>query len=174
MAKISFNKLGIKSNIEVVSIIFNEQEIEVKKYLPLQQKLQIIQNTINNSLDEYKFCNTLKVEAFFTLEVMYSYTNINFTDTQKKDPAKLYDLVVSSGLFNEIIKAIGKEEYVTLMDALWKTVNGIYSQMNSVYGIMEGIVKDYSNTSFDASVIQEKLSDPNNMKLVKDILKKMG
>ena len=60
MAKIAFSKLGIKKpNEEVKTIIFNENEIEVKQYLPIQEKLRIIGDAINNSMDGNKFYNKI-------------------------------------------------------------------------------------------------------------------
>ena len=44
----------------------------------------------------------------------------------------------------------------------------------SILGILENVSQDYSNLNFDASKIQDALSDPNNLELLKDILTKMG
>ena len=111
MAKVSFTKLGLKVNQEIKIIEFNEQTIEVKQYLPINTKLEIISNVINASADENNFANPVKISVFTTLEIMYNYTNINFTDKQKEDPTKLYDMIISSGLVAEVVKAIPESEY---------------------------------------------------------------
>ena len=41
-------------------------------------------------------------------------------------------------------------------------------------GILDTISTDYSNLNLDASEIQKKLSDPNNLTLLKDVLTKLG
>ena len=41
-------------------------------------------------------------------------------------------------------------------------------------GILENISADYSNLNLDATEIQNKLADPNNMALLKDVLAKLG
>ena len=38
MAKVSFTKLGLKTNQEVKTIEWNEQIIEIKQYLPIEKK----------------------------------------------------------------------------------------------------------------------------------------
>ena len=76
MAKVSFTKLGLKMNQEVSTIEFNEQVIEVKQYLPINTKLELISNVINMSADENNFANSVKVSIFTTLEILYAYTNI--------------------------------------------------------------------------------------------------
>ena len=44
MAKLSFTKLGLKLNQEVVEIHHNDQIIEVKQYLPVNDKLELLVN----------------------------------------------------------------------------------------------------------------------------------
>ena len=64
----------------VKKVVFNEQEFEVKQYLPINEKLTLISNVLNNAHDENNFSNPVKVEVFTALEIMYAYTNINFTE----------------------------------------------------------------------------------------------
>jgi hypothetical protein len=59
MAKVSFTKLGLKANQEIKTFNFNEQIIEVKQYLPVNEKLTLISNVINQSIDENNFNNPL-------------------------------------------------------------------------------------------------------------------
>jgi hypothetical protein len=92
MAKVSFSKLGLKVNNEVVNIHFNDQVIEVKQYISVNDKLKLISEIINNTIDEHSFCNPVKVKVYLALSILDYYTNINFTEKQKEDPVKLYDL----------------------------------------------------------------------------------
>lgn len=174
MAKISFTKLGIKLNQDINNINFNNQIIEVKQYLPINEKLELISNVINFSADDNNFANPVKIELFTTLEILYSYTNINFTEKQKEDPAKLYDIVVSSGLVEAVLDAIPETEYNTLIDGIWDSVDAVYSYKNSVFGILDTISTDYSNLNLDATEIQQKLADPENMGLLRQVMTKLG
>lgn len=175
MAKIAFSKLNIKKvNNEVKNIQFNDVEIEVKQYLPIQDKLTIIGNAINNAADGNRFVNPAKLDMYTTLEVLYAYADISFTEKQKEDSVKLYDLVISSGLIDEIYKAIPEQELNTIYTNVMRVAESMYAQMNSVYGIMENIAQDYANTSMEATDIQQKLADPNNLTLLKDVMSKLG
>jgi hypothetical protein len=127
MAKVSLTKLDLKLNKEVHVIEFNGQEIEVKQYLPVNNKLELIGNVINAAHDENNFSNPVKISVFTTLEILYAYTNINFTDKQKEDPTKLYDLVISSGLVSEIIKAIPEAEYQEILCGISDSIEAIYT-----------------------------------------------
>ena len=174
MAKVSLTKLGLKVNQDIKTIEFNEQTIEVKQYLPVNDKLELISNVINSAHDENNFANPVKVSVFTTLEIMYAYTNINFTDKQKEDPTKLYDMLISSGLVSEVINTIPEAEYHEILCGVTDSIDAVYTYRNSVMGILESISADYSNLNFDATEIQKKLADPDNMELLKGILAKLG
>jgi hypothetical protein len=57
MAKVSFNKLGLKKIEEVATTEYNEQIIEIKQYLPVQQKLELLSKVITQAADSSKFYN---------------------------------------------------------------------------------------------------------------------
>lgn len=42
MAKLSFNKLNLKVNTAISEIQYNDQSIEIKEYLPVNEKLEMI------------------------------------------------------------------------------------------------------------------------------------
>ena len=175
MAKVSFTKLGLTKNQQIKTLNWNEQNIEIKQYLPINDKLNLIARVINNAHDSNNnFSNPVQVSVYTNLEILYVYTNINFTDKQKEDVAKLYDLVKSNGLLKIVIENIPAEEYEEIINGINDSINAIYSYQNSVLGILDTLKTDYSNLDFDATVIQEKLADPENMQFLKDVLAKLG
>lgn len=174
MAKVSFSKLSLKVNQDIKNIIFNNQNIEVKQYLPVNEKLELISNVINTSHDDNNFANPVKISIFTTLEIMYAYTNINFTDKQKEDPTKLYDMLVSSGLVAAVVNAIPEAEYHEVLCGVSDSIDAIYTYRNSVMGILEQVSQDYNALDLDATKIQEKLADPENMAFLKEVTTKLG
>jgi hypothetical protein len=87
---------------------------------------------------------------------------------------RLYDLIVSSGLGKLIRENMCSDEFDFITVTVDATIAEIYEYKNSVMGILEAISADYSNLNLDASEIQSKLADPNNMALLKDVLTKLG
>lgn len=174
MAKLAFTKLGLKTNTDIDTFDFNEQTIEVKQYLPVNDKLTLISEVINNSADENNFANPVKVEVYATIAIIEAYTNITFTDKQKEDITKLYDKLIGSELYQNILHKIPVEEINSLFDSLRKSIDAVYNYRNSVMGILENISTDYSNLDLDATNIQQKLADPENMTLLKSVLTKLG
>lgn len=174
MAKVSFTKLGLSKNQEIKEVKFNEQIVEVKQYLPVNDKLMLISDVINMSMGENNFANPVQVLVFTTIGILEYYTNINFTEKQKEDPAKLYDLVVSNDFASKIVDAIPEEEYEQLIDGIEDSIEAYYNYRNSVMGILDTVSHDYSNLNLDASKIQKELGDPNNMALLREVLTKLG
>lgn len=174
MPKVGFTKLGLKPNNEIQYIEFNEQTIEVKQYLPVEEKLELITNVLESSHDQNNFSNPVKVSVYTTLEIIEKYTNVNFTEKQKENPTKLYDLLVGNGFAAAVIKAIPEPEYDEILTGIKQTIKSVYKYQNSVLGILDTISQDYSNLNLDATEIQKKLADPNNMELLKGIMTKLG
>lgn len=174
MPKIGFTKLGLKPNNEIQSIEFNGQTIEIKQYLPVEEKLELITNVLELSHDSNNFSNPVKVSVYTTLEIIEKYTNVNFTEKQKENPTKLYDLLVGNGFVAAVIKAIPELEYNEILTGIKQTIKSVYKYQNSVLGILDTISQDYSNLNLDATEIQKKLADPENMALLKNIMTKLG
>lgn len=179
MAKVPFSKLqacvdGCSCQTYFYNKAGDKVYYEIQHYLPMKEKIELINRVINQSIDDNGFYNPIRVKIYLTLEIVYAYTNLSFTDKMKEDPFKLYDLVVSTGLFHDIITAIEDHEYATIREDVYSTIENIYKYRNSVMGILDAVKSDYSNLDFDASIIQEKLANPENMDLLKSILTKLG
>ena len=175
MAKVTFNKLNLTKNTEIKNIDINENIIEVKQYLPVEEKLELISYIVNMAHDEdYNFSNPVKVEVFAGIGIIKYYTNITFTEKQLENPAKIYDLLNSNDVINNVIAAIPSNEYDEIRTGIEDTIKSIYQYQNSVLGILDTIGQDYSDLNLEADTINEKLSNPDNMKLLRDVLAKLG
>ena len=175
MAKLPFTKLGLKKNQEIKTLTWNEQAVEIKQYLPMQEKLQLMSKVINLSHDkDSNYSNPIKVDIYTKLNIIENYTNITFTDKQKEDVCKLYDLFKESGLIEEIFNVIPEQEIMEIENSIKKAIKSIYAYQNSVMGILDNVSSDYSNLNLDALNIQEALGDPNNLTLLKQIIDKLG
>lgn len=175
MAKVGFGALKItKVDDSVNTFTFNEKEIEVKRYLPISDKLTLIGNAINLAADGNRFANPMKIDMYLDLEIMFAYTNITFTDKQKEDLVKLYDMLASTGFFEAMYNVIAEDEASTIHYNAARIAENMYGQMNSIYGIMENIATDYAEVGSNAEKIQQNLADPNNLTLLKNIMTKLG
>lgn len=179
MAKVAFSKLDLKINNDIKTVLHNNSkneviEYDVKYYLPIKDKLEVISNIINQSSDDNGFYNPMRIKIFTTLEIIYAYTNLSFTAKQKEDPFKLYDLIMSNNIFSEIIDNISKDDLKEIQDSTIQTIENIYKYKNSVVGILDTITQDYEALNFDAQGLQQLIGDPNNLAFLKDVMAKLG
>lgn len=179
MAKVPFSKLQASiNNCDCKKSYRNKagEEIcyEVKYYLPFAEKLELVSRIINQSVDDNGFYNPMRVKLYMALEVVYAYTNLSFTEKMKEDPFKLYDILVSTGIFTDIIDCIREKDWVEIQAGVWDTIKNIYDYKNSIMGILETVTNDYNSLNLNATDIQQKLADPENMELLKTILTKLG
>ena len=173
--KVGLTKLGLKKNTNLTTIEWNGQIIEIKEYLPIQEKLNLIGRIVNQSLDDNNFANPARLEIFTTLELMYVYTNINFTDKQKEDFLGLYDLLISSGLWEIIVKKLYElGEFQIISETTQAIINEVYKYKTSALGILQAVSEDYSNLDLDADKIKEKISNKENVEFLKEVIDKMG
>ena len=179
MAKIPFSKLDIKVNTHD-SVVCRENskgevvQYEVKNYLPIKEKMDLVSRIINQSTDDNGFYNPMRVKLYTTLEVVYAYTNLSFTEKMKEDLFKLYDIFVSTRIFNDVIAAMGEKEWAEIQESVWSTIKNIYEYKNSAMGILDAVSSDYNNMNLDATNIQAALGDSENLGLLRDIMTKLG
>ena len=88
----------------------------------------------------------------------------------KKDPFKLYDLLVQSNLYNDILSLIPEKEVEEIEDTVKIVVKNLYDYKNSFGGILELISNDYSSVDMDLSEIQKKINNEDTLSLIKEIL----
>ena len=173
MAKIALTKLGLKPNSEIKTIEWNGQNIEVKQYLPIEETLRLISTILNETVDDNPYYNSCKLQIYTTLEIIYAYTNINFTEKQKLEVFKLFDMF-ANGLGEKILEAIPEDQIDFICSNAKEILDSIYKYKSSALGVMEAITTDYGNLQLDAQELQQKIADPNNLNMLKEIMTHLG
>lgn len=102
-------QLSVKELKSIIQI--NDKEVEIKHYLPIEQKNNLIQLAIQQSTQVDGFINDILFDTFLNLYIVFFYTNLEFTDEQKQNPLNTYDVLQSNGLIGKIAAGIPKEEY---------------------------------------------------------------
>ena len=174
MAKVAFSKLGLKKTEEIEVIEWNQQKIEVKQYLPIEDKLDMIANIINQSADYNGYYNPARIYIFTILEMIDYYTNISLTEKQKADVFKTFDLFVNSGLSAAIFDKINPYEYNQIKSWVHELINSIYVYKNSVVGIMDTIKDEFNLMDLDTEKLVERLGNKENIEFINELLNKMG
>ncbi len=178
MAKVPFTKLNTTKSIPAREISFSNQKIIVEQYLPLSQKLDLIQTVIELSgSGEEGFFNIVKLKSFYTIEMIKAYTNISFTEKQQEDPPKLYDAIVMNGIWEGVIESIPQEERDEVWGNILTLAREVTEYNHSALGILKLLKQDYGDENFALDKINEmltRLDDSNDLEIIKTAVDKMG
>lgn len=115
--KVSYANMKLKINTEVNTFDFCGQTIEVLKYLPAQDKYDLLMVTLQKAFQDGIY-NEFKLDVYFSLNLVYMYTNISFTEKQREDEFKIYDNLKSNGFFDLFFKTMEQNEYDELFTLL--------------------------------------------------------
>lgn len=174
MVKVSLTKLNKIKSLDPIDIKIGEETISVVQYLPLEKKLTIMQNIIEQAgNNEEGFYNIVKLTVFYTIEMLRVYTNISFTEKQLEDPQKLYDIIVLNNIWETVKDSIPEKERDYIWDNTCALAREITEYNHSALGILNLLSNDYDNLSLDTTDMVNKLSNVDNLKMLREILTKL-
>lgn len=169
MAKIPFTKLKLTLDKSVTIVKYNDIDIEVKNYLPLNEKMDLYKRVIDYAIDENGFINPAKKEVAFDIEVILSYTNLNLTDKQKEDYAKLYDLFLQNEFIDLIVTTIPEKEFTEL----WTFGDSVFDYYEKTVTSFINVLNTFSNQPDNSlSMIQDfldSIKDNKDVEFLKEI-----
>lgn len=139
MNKVVLKDLEKVKITEEVEVTLLNEKILIKNYLPMEQKLNLIESVMQNSI-EFNFVNPMKVETYFNVYMVLKYTNIDFSEYLSDIP-NLYDLIERTGILQTVIDTVGSD-----YDELWDFCNSFTDKyenyQNSLYGVITQILSD--------------------------------
>ena len=155
MSEISFFSLGLKQHEGVNTFKFNDKIIEVKEYLPAEEKNNLIQAVMQNANTGSVF-NTFAVDLYLNLYLVMYYTNITFSDEELEDLPKLYDILESSGFIDVFIENLSDIEYNIICEHVQAMQSIIIQYNTSVKKVIDTIEQFAPDT---AERISKELND---------------
>lgn len=123
MDNITFSSLNLTIDKTVTSITFPEGKVvTIKKYLPIEDKISLVQIALQQAEDSNIY-NTLRLDAYIYLYIVYFYTNLEFTDEEKANPMQLFDILNSNGIIGAVTSHIPEAEFTELMNFVEKQLD---------------------------------------------------
>ena len=175
MAKVPFTKLNKIKSIPAKSFFIDGIEVIVEQYLPLSAKLQLIQDVIELSgSGEEGFFNIVKLQTFYTIEMIKAYTNITFTEKQQEDPAKLYDNIATNDLWIKVAENIPDDEKKYIWDNILNLAREVTNYNHSALGILKVITNDYNESNLNLEELNAKINNPKVLELLQNVKDNMG
>ena len=167
--KVSYANMKLKMNTDVNTFDFCGQKIEVLKYLPAQDKYDLLMITLQKSLENGIY-NDFKLNFYFELNLVYMYTNISFTEKQREDEFKIYNNLKSNGFFELFYQALDENEYNELFTQLNTIGREKTKENRSVTSIINKFINDLPSNAEAAAKIVENFN-PEQFKNVMEFAK---
>ena len=139
---ISYANMKLKPVNTTHDLLFNESiTIKISDYLPIEDKYDLIMVTLQKSF-ENGYYNPLKMDMYFHLNLIYLYTDINFTEKQREDENKIYDTLKSNGILDAFLKDFDENEYNELLTLLEETKKEIMHYKCSTSALLQSVITD--------------------------------
>ena len=104
-------------------------------------KFDLVMVTLQQSLIDGIY-NSIKLEMYFNLNLAYMYTNISFTEKQKEDAEKIYNVLKTNGFFDKMIEMIPDEEYEELIGYIEEEIEKSMRYNTSAAAVVKSVIND--------------------------------
>ena len=141
MAKVSYANLKLKTNTDVNTFEFQGQTIEVLKYLPIDDKYDLVMIALQKA-EQDGIYNPILLDLYFHLYLVYMYTNVSFTERQKDNEPHLYDTLASNGFMKQFLDTIEIEEYEELMLYVDEIMETTLRYKNTAGAVLQSVIQD--------------------------------
>lgn len=139
-------------------INFNNHEIKVLKYLPVEEKFDLIMIALQKSIVNGIY-NPIRLKVFFTLNIMYLYTDILFEVEERVDEGALYDELMRNGLIQLVLNAFDAEEWHELNKMFNETLEAEKAYRTTAAAIIAKLVDDMPKNAEAAKNIVETFDE---------------
>ena len=163
----TFASMKLKINQDFKTIKYLDKEIKVIQYLPIKDKIDLIEIVLENSKLEEGYYHPVKLDQYFHLYLVYMYTDIQFTDKQREDENKLYDILKSNNIIDNVLQAIPDTEYQELLDFMQERIDNEMNYSTTFAGIATKIIGDLPKSAAAAQSIVDNF-DKDKFQAVKD------
>ena len=167
-----YSDFNLKINTETTTVVIDKDkniEIEVLQYLPIEDKIDLIQIALQKSLENGIY-NEMKLDMYFNLYIVYMYSNLEFTDEEKEDEFKLYNELQSNDIIVHVIAGMDEGEYDCLLDYLKIMQEANENYKHSAAALLQAFIQDMPKNAAAAAEIVNNF-DKEKYKNVVDFAK---
>lgn len=140
MAKVSFSSLKLKVKEDIEEIYIGDKKVEVKTYISTEELNDMIQAVVEQATTSTIY-NDFLGNCILADYIVMTYTNLSFTDTQKSDLLKLYDILKTNNVIDAVFDAIGSDGMNRILIAYDKIVTEYKKYTYSVKGLTDQILQ---------------------------------
>lgn len=173
MAKISLTKIA-DIKIPAKTVKFNDEiDFTVGQYMPIEDKITLLERVVNKSCDSTGFVNPLLSQIYFAIEMVKGYLNLNITEKQEENVAKLYDKLLNAGIINFLWENLPEGELNAMEDCFADLVDFYNTYNMSAAGVVKTISENQVATQLNLDDMLKTLRDPENFEFLRTVSEKI-
>jgi hypothetical protein len=148
---IMFKDLALANNTHAVPVNINGNTISVLQYLPITDKHELIETTINNTVIN-GVCDYVKLHALYRLYIVCLYTDIDLDEEDMENSFGVYDILESNGVIDEVMAHMDPNE-LALIDSM------LHDALESTIGYQKSFAGTLTTFSKDLPTMVQQLQD---------------
>lgn len=159
---VNYSDLGLKNASSPKTIKIGETEVKVLQYLPAADKYDLVNITMQESI-ENGVVNPFKLDMYFHLHLVMMYTDIIFNDEDRLDDFALYDTLMTNDVINLVVNAMDEDEYNSLFAMVEEFSDSMAEYKKSTAGMLDNLMTVLPE---QASKLQEAMESIDKDKVV--------
>ena len=169
MATINYKDIDLAISDNKKIFPWNGKDIEVASYISIDDKYDIVMITLQKSFENGIY-NPIKLDMYYHLNLIYTYTNIIFSDEDRANEEKLYDKLLNSGFLTTFLSYIDIKEYTEMQNYIEEISDLNMRYNNTAAGVIRKLVDDLPANAEAVQEIVDKF-DPEKYQAVIDFAK---
>jgi hypothetical protein len=165
----NYKDLDIKNKNTFCIFEWNGKDINIKQNISTSDKYDIVMISLQEA-EENGYVNSILLDMYFHLNLVYIYTDIVFEDTDREDPFKLYDELKNSGFMDAFLDSINEADYQEMLDAIDEIKYYKFKYGCSLSSIAQKFIDDLPANAKAAMDIVDNF-EPEKFKAVQDFAK---
>ena len=153
------NETNLKIKDQINTFTRNNYQVNVKKYLPISDKIDLIQIALQKAQEDGIY-NQIKLDMYFHLNIIYLYTDIEISQEEREDEMKLYDILESNDIIDMVIANMDQDEYNELKGYLLEMESDSLAYRNTAAAVLTKIIQDLPKNAATAKEIVDSF-DPS-------------
>lgn len=175
MEHFAFKELALTPVVEMHELKVNDNvTLEVRNYLPMDQKIELIQFIVDNSVDEKTGTfSPVRVEIWTTLAICHWYAGIQFDEEDLTNVTVVYDLLDSTKLIDRVIGLIDSAEYEFITSLVENTIRDIGRYNTSAAGIIHAMSENAAGLDGQITTLLDKVKNGEGLEqlaIIKDVV----
>lgn len=146
--------------------------LQVRQYVPTEEKAKIVQYVVNMSLDDRTGCfSPIRVNVYYAIAMLQHYCGIDFEDENLVDA---YDQLDSCGFITSVLDNIPEEERRYMENLVNDTIEDIAKYNTSFAGTIQAATSEANNLDSSVTDILNKIKNKEGLEVLDEIKNVVG